>query len=79
MGACAAGATAAKCLALSNSATAPTTSVDLCHLYCADNGAGHATLAIYQEEVVAAVGIKLVTEVLPVLINGVLKYIALAA
>ena len=79
IGATAAGATAVKCLALSNGATAPTTSVDLCHLYCADNGAGHATLAIYQEEVVAAVGIKLVTEYLPVVINGVVKNIALVA
>ena len=53
IGATAAGATAAKCLALSNSATAPSASVDLCHLYCADNGAGRATLAIYAEEAVA--------------------------
>lgn len=79
IGATAAGATAAKCLALSNSATAPTGSADLCHLYCADNGAGHATLAIFSEEVVAAVGVKTVTEVYPMFINGVLKYVALAA
>jgi hypothetical protein len=64
---------------LSNAAVAPTTSGDICHLYSADNGAGHATLAIYCEEVVAAVGIKVTTEVLPVFINGTLKYIALAA
>lgn len=73
------GANAAKCVALSNSATAPTTSVDLCHLYCADNGAGSATLAIYSEEDVEEVGVKTVTEVYPMFINGVLKYVALAA
>jgi hypothetical protein len=74
-----AGTTGAKTLALSNSATAPTASADLCHLYSADNGAGHATLAIYCEEVVAAVGVKVTTQVLPVFINGTLKYLALAA
>ena len=73
-----AGATADKCLALHNGATAPSASVDLCHLYCADNGAGHATLAIYAEEVVAAIGIKVPNEVFPILINGVVKYVMLA-
>jgi hypothetical protein len=79
IGSTTAGASAAKTLALSNGATAPSASADLCHLYSADNGAGHATLAIYCEEVVDAVGVKTVTEVLPVFINGTLKNIALAA
>jgi hypothetical protein len=48
------GATAAKTIALSNSATAPTTTVDLCHLYSADIAAGRATLAIFTEEAVTA-------------------------
>ena len=54
LGAGAAGATAAKCFALSNSATAPSASVDLAHLYAADIAAGRATLAIYAEEAVNA-------------------------
>jgi hypothetical protein len=48
------GATAAKTIALSNSATAPTTTVDLCHLYSADIAVGRATLAIFTEEAVMA-------------------------
>jgi hypothetical protein len=53
LGATTAGATAAKCLALTNSATAPTTSADLAHLYAKDIAAGRATLAYYTEEAVA--------------------------
>jgi hypothetical protein len=49
-----AGATAAKCLVLTNAATAPAASADLCHLYAADIAAGRATLATYCEEAVAA-------------------------
>jgi hypothetical protein len=48
------GATAAKTIALSNSATAPTTTVDLCHLYSADIAVDRATLAIFTEEAVTA-------------------------
>ena len=79
LGATVAGTTAQKCLALSNAATAPSASVDLCHLYSKDNGAGHATLSIYTEEVVAAVGIKLVTEYFPMFVNGAIKNFALVA
>jgi hypothetical protein len=79
IGATAAGTNAAKCLALSNTATAPSSSVDLCHLYCADNGAGHATLGIYAEETVQAIGGKTANEVFPMLINNVVKYFVLAA
>ena len=73
------GAGAQKCLVLSNASTGPTASADLCHLYCKDNGAGHATLAIYCEEVVAAVTTETLSEYLPVFINGVLKKLALIA
>jgi hypothetical protein len=79
IGATAAGASAAATLVLSNSATAPSASADLCHLYCADNGAGHATLAIWcEEDVVAAVGAAS-TEKLPILFKGVVKNIMLCA
>lgn len=64
------GATADKVIALSNSATAPTTSVDLVHLYSADISAGHASLAIYSEEVVNAAVAVASTHRLPITING---------
>lgn len=65
------GATAAKVVALSNAATAPTTSVDLVHLYSADISAGHASLAIYSEEVVNAAVAVASTHRLPITVNGV--------
>lgn len=64
------GATAAKTIALSNSATAPTTTADLTHLYSADISAGNASLAIFQEQAPnAAVGVAS-THRLPITING---------
>jgi len=59
-------------LCMSNSATAPANSVDLCHLYCADNGAGHATLAVYAEEVPVASVATASTHKIPILWNGTL-------
>lgn len=64
------GATAAKTVALSNSATAPTTSVDLVHLYSADISAGNASLAIYSEGAVNAAVAVVSTHRYPVTING---------
>jgi hypothetical protein len=64
------GATANRTVALSNSATAPTTSVDLVHLYSADITAGHASLAIYSEETVNAAVAAASTHRLPITING---------
>lgn len=52
VGAAAAGATAVNVLALSNSATAPTTSVDLVQLYGVDISAGNASLGITTETAV---------------------------
>ena len=46
------GATAAKCLTLSNAATAPTSSVDRVQLYAYDISAGNATLGIFTETAV---------------------------
>lgn len=48
------GASAAKCLVLTNGATAPSDSADLVHLYGADIAAGRATLATWSEEAPAA-------------------------
>jgi hypothetical protein len=45
----AAGTSALKVLALTNSATAPSASVDLAHLYAYDYGAGDARLYVYTE------------------------------
>ena len=63
IGGAAAGATAAKCLVFTNTATAPTTSVNLCHLYCANPIGSLAALAIYQEA-------PLVSGNLPCTLNG---------
>jgi hypothetical protein len=49
-----AGASAAKCLVLSNAAVAPSASADLAHVYAADIAAGRTTLALWAEEAVAA-------------------------
>lgn len=70
IGASAPGATAAKTLALSNSATAPSASADLCHLYCADISAGNATLAIYTETDVATDAALTSTHSLTVFVKG---------
>lgn len=50
IGATVAGATAAKTLAFTNAATAPTNSVDLAHLYANDFAVGDARLYIYTEQ-----------------------------
>ena len=70
LGGSASGVTAVGVLALSNGATAPTTSVDLCHLYGVDLSAGNATLGIYTETAVAVDVITASTHTLTVVING---------
>ena len=68
------GATAAGVLALGGTATAPTTSVDLVHLYGEDISAGNRALAVYQESaVIAAAGIAS-THKIPVRWNGTTYY-----
>ena len=79
LGATAAGATAAKCLALTNAATAPSASADLVHLYSADIAASRATLAIWQEEAVAADIALVSASSLTVYINGTRYKLMLAA
>jgi hypothetical protein len=75
VGANAAGATAAGVLALGGAATAPTTSVDLVHLYGEDISAGNRALAVYQESaVIAAAGIAS-THKIPVRWNGTTYYL----
>jgi hypothetical protein len=51
-----AGATAQKVLSLTNAAVSPTTSVNIAQLFAKDTAAGNATLALFTEQVVAAVG-----------------------
>jgi hypothetical protein len=69
------GATAAGVLALGGTATAPTTSVDLVHLYGQDISAGNRALAVYQESaVIAAAGIAS-THKIPVKWNGTVYYL----
>lgn len=70
------GASAAKCVVLSNGATAPSGSADMAHLYAADcAGAGTAALAIWQEDpAIAAVGAAS-THKLPVVHNGTTYYL----
>jgi hypothetical protein len=69
------GATAAGVLALGGTATAPTTSVDLVHLYGEDISAGNRALAIYQESaVIVAAGIAS-THKIPVRWNGTTYYL----
>ncbi len=65
-----AGTTANGVLALSNGATAPTTSVDLAQLSSIDIAAGRATLALTTEETVAADIALASTNSLTVFING---------
>jgi hypothetical protein len=75
VGATAAGATATGVLALGGTATAPTTSVDLVHLYGQDISAGNRALAVYQESaVIAAAGIAS-THKIPVKWNGTVYYL----
>ncbi|QGH73464.1 MAG: tail fiber protein [Siphoviridae sp. ctvD11] len=76
IGTTAAGATAQGVIALSNGATAPTASVDLVHLYGADNGAGHATLALYAEETVVTETV-VSDRTFPIFINGTVYKICL--
>lgn len=67
----AAGADALGTLVLSNAATAPSASADMCHLYAADlNGAGTAGLAIWQEEAVAADAAAVSTHSVRIAVNG---------
>ena len=66
------GATAANVLALTNSVTEPTTSVDLVHLYAFDRAAGAATLAIYQEDAPAANVLVASTHTVNFRVNGTL-------
>jgi hypothetical protein len=70
------GATAARTLALSNAATAPSNSVDLCHLFSADtNGAGTAGLAAWQEAApYAGIGVAS-THKIPTKWNGTTLYL----
>lgn len=66
------GTNASKCLGLTNSAVAPTTSADICHLFAKDhNGvAGAAALAVYQEAALVASGDKAATHEFLATING---------
>jgi hypothetical protein len=79
IGSKAAGTNAVGVIVLDNAAIAPSTSVDIVQLYAADAAVGHATLAIFSEETVAAIGEKTITQYYPVIINGVVKNIALVA
>lgn len=77
LGATSAGANAGKgVLALSNTATAPTGSADLAHLYSADcAGAGTAALCIYQEDGVRTAAAVLSTNSIPCMFNGTTYYL----
>jgi hypothetical protein len=67
----AAGAAAQKCLALSNSAVAPSASVDIAHIYAADTaGAGTCGLAIWAEVAAAAAASTASTHKIPIMYNG---------
>jgi hypothetical protein len=80
VGSLVAGATANKTIVLSNSATAPTTSVDLVHLYGSDRAAGAAALSVYQEAAVEDIGANAADKLIPVRWNGVnYKILAKAA
>lgn len=70
IGATAAGTSAAKVLALHNSATAPSDSADLVHLYAVDLSAGNATLGLFTETAVAVDVLVASTHTLTVKING---------
>jgi hypothetical protein len=69
------GASAAKCLALTNAATGPTASADLCHLYAKDISAGNAALAIYQEAAAIPASGVASTHKIPITFNGVTMYL----
>lgn len=76
LGAAVCGATSNNVLGLSNAATAPTSSVDLAHLYAVDcAGAGTAALALYQEDGVRTVVAGASTNSIPVVFNGTTYYL----
>jgi hypothetical protein len=75
IGATAAGATAAKTLALTNSATDPTTSADLAHLYAKDISAGNAALAIYAETAAIVAAAIASTHKIPIYYNNAVFYL----
>jgi len=75
IGATAAGATAAKNLVLTNSATAPTTTADLIHLYGADISAGNAALAVYTEAALITTVDQTTNRKVPFIYNGVTVYL----
>ena len=77
LGAAAAGATAAQNLALSNTATAPSASANLVHLYAVDVSAS-AVLGIYQETAPAVAASVLSTHKVQVVINGTSYFILLS-
>jgi hypothetical protein len=79
IGATSVGASAANCLVLTNAATAPSASANLVHLYSADIAADRATLAIWQEEAVAADIALVSASSLTVYINGTRYKLMLAA
>lgn len=70
IGTTAAGDDAVKVLALHNSATPPTTTVDLVQLYGVDLSAGNATLGLVTERAVAADAALVSTHSLTIKING---------
>ena len=75
IGTTAAGATAAKVLALANSATEPTTSTDLVHIYGIDLSAGNAALAVYAEAALITTVDSTVIRKIPFRYNGVTVYL----
>jgi hypothetical protein len=75
VGGSSAGQDAVGVLVLGSTATAPTTSVDLVHLYGQDISAGNRALAVYQESaVIVAAGIAS-THKIPVKWNGTVYYL----
>lgn len=75
IGASTAGTSAAKCLVLSNSATAPSDSADKVHLYSVDLSAGNAMLGIYAETAAQTAVATASTHKLPIKYNGTTYYI----
>lgn len=65
-----AGATAQKVLSLTNTAVSPTNSANIAQLYARDTAAGNATLALFAEQVVAAVGADTPDTTFNIWING---------
>lgn len=75
LGVATAGATAQKVLTISNTATAPTTSVDRVQIYSADVSAGNAVLAFFQEMAPYAGAAVVSTTKIPMIVNGVTYYV----